>query len=98
MFKMDELQKMLIEAKYDFISEFDVVEGTVFLAYLDNDEVEPTIYYFRRVNDYAQPYHSHICTSYADAKLQLYSQYLCLINQETTYRAHISIPSMGMVE
>lgn len=99
MFKMSVLNQLLIDAKADFVAEVNVYGDPIFLAYLDKDEVEPTIYYFR-ANDvgYAQPYHHRIFSSVAEAQLGLYSQYLCLCNQETTYRAHICIPSLGMLE
>ena len=102
MFKMSVLNQLLINAKADFVAEVNVYGDTTFLAYLDKDApecIEPTVYYFRATdNGYAQPYYHLIYNSVAEAQLNLYSQYLCLCNQEITYRAHISIPSLGMLE
>ena len=49
MFKMSVLNKLLIDAKADFVSEVDIYGNTTFLAYLDKDAPEciaPTVYYF----------------------------------------------------
>ena len=98
MFKMSVLNQLLIDAKADFISEVDIYGNTTFLAYLDKD-IEPTVYYFNaNKNGNAQPYYHKIYNSVAEARLDLYSQYLCLSNNENTYRCHIYIPSLAMLE
>ena len=42
-------------------------------------------------------YHK-IYNSVAEAQLDLYSQYLCLYNNENTYRCYIFIPSLDTLE
>lgn len=102
MFKMSVLNQLCINAKADFVAEVDVYGNTIFLAYLDKDApecIEPTVYYFQATNNgYAKPYYHHIYDSVAEAQLDLYSQYLCLCNNEDIYRAYVSIPSLGLLE
>lgn len=100
MMKMTDLQTLCIEAQWDYVSQFELGHGSsvVFLAYIDKDEVEPTIYFFELHGEYARPYHTKVCSSYAEAQLHLYTQYLSLRNREDVYRAHISIPSLGLLE
>ena len=98
MFKMSVLNQLLIDAKADFVAEVDIHGNTTFLAYLDKD-IEPTVYYFNvNKNGYAQPYYHKIYNSVAEAQLDLYSQYLCLYNNENTYRCYIFIPSLETLE
>lgn len=99
MFKMSVLNQLLIDAKADFVAEVDIYGNTTFLAYLDKDAPECIVYYFNaNKNGNAQPYYHKIYNSVAEAQLDLYSQYLCLYNNENTYRCHICIPSLGMLE
>lgn len=102
MFKMFVLNQLLIDAKADFVAEVDIHGNTTFLAYLDKDAPEciaPTVYYFNASKaGYAKPYYHKVYNSVAEAQLDLYAQYLRLYNNENTYRCHIRIPSLGMLE